>query len=35
MSKTTTDATIIELRRLFSSYGLPDQVVSDNGPSCQ
>ena len=32
MSKTTTDATIIELRRLFSSYGLLDQVVSDNGP---
>ena len=32
MSKTTADATITELRRLFSSYGLPDQVVSDNGP---
>ena len=32
MSKTTTDATITELRRLFSSHGLPDQVVSDNRP---
>ena len=32
MSKTTADATITELCQLFSSYGLPDQVVSDNGP---
>ena len=32
MKKTTADATITELRRLFSSYGLPEQVVSDNGP---
>ena len=32
MSKTITDATITELCRLFSSYGLPDQVVSDNRP---
>ena len=31
MSKTTADATITELHRLFSSYGLPDQLVSDNG----
>ena len=23
---------IIELLKLFSSYGLPDQLVSDNGP---
>lgn len=32
MKKTTADATIVELRRLFSCYGLPDQLVSDNGP---
>ena len=30
--KKTTDATIIELCRLFSCYGLPEQLVSDNGP---
>ena len=32
MKSTTTSATIRELRRLFSAYGLPDQLVSDNGP---
>ena len=32
MKKTTAEATISELRRLFSCYGLPEQVVSDNGP---
>ena len=32
MKKTTADATISELRRLFSCYGLPEQLVSDNGP---
>ena len=32
MKKTTTEATICELRQLFSCYCLPEQVVSDNGP---
>ena len=32
MKSTTATATIQELRRLFASYGLPEQVVSDNGP---
>ena len=32
MKTTTSSATILELRRLFSSYGLPEQLVSDNGP---
>ena len=32
MRKTTADATIIELCWLFSCYGLPEQLVSDNGP---
>ena len=32
MQTTTSSATIHELRRLFSSYGLPEQLVSDNGP---
>ena len=33
MKKTTAEATISELHRLFSCYGLvPEQVVSDNGP---
>ena len=32
MQTTTSTATIHELRRLFSSYGLPEQLVSDNGP---
>ncbi len=29
---TTAGRTITELRRLFASYGLPEQIVSDNGP---
>ena len=32
MSKTTANRTIVELRRLFSAYGLPEQIVTDNGP---
>ena len=32
MNQTTSSKTIQVLRQLFSSYGLPEQVVSDNGP---
>ena len=32
MNSTTTQRTITELRKLFSAYGLPLQLVSDNGP---
>ena len=32
MSSTTTTQTVRELRQLFSQYGLPQQLVSDNGP---
>ena len=32
MASTSTESTIAELRKLFASYGLPQQVVSDNGP---
>ena len=32
MSQTTTEKTITVLRHLFSNYGLPHQLVSDNGP---
>ena len=32
MNSTTAAATITELRRLFATYGLPEQVVTDNGP---
>ena len=32
MSSTTASKTIATLRHLFSAYGLPEQLVSDNGP---
>ena len=32
MTSTTAAKTIGVLRHLFSSHGLPEQVVSDNGP---
>ncbi len=32
MTSTTSQKTIDELRKLFAAYGLPEQVVSDNGP---
>ena len=32
MSTTTVPKTIEALRQMFSKYGLPDQIVSDNGP---
>ena len=32
MKSTTTAATVLQLRKLFSAYGLPEQLVSNNGP---
>lgn len=32
MNQTTTSNTITVLRNLFARYGLPEQIVSDNGP---
>jgi hypothetical protein len=32
MRSTTTESTIKVLRHLFSSYGVPQQLASDNGP---
>ena len=32
MNSTTAEATIVVLREWFSSYGLPEELVSDNGP---
>ena len=32
MNSTTAQRTIVELRKLFAAYGLPEQLVSDNGP---
>ena len=35
MTTTTADSTINATRNIFARYGLPTQVVSDNGPSLQ
>ena len=32
MKSTTAAATITQLRQLFAPYGLPEQVVTNNGP---
>jgi transposase InsO family protein len=32
MTTTSTTKTIEELRSMFARYGIPDQIVSDNGP---
>ena len=32
MKSTTTAATVLQLRKLFSAYRLPEQLVSDSGP---
>ena len=32
MHQTTTERTIMALRRLFATHGIPEQIVSDNGP---
>lgn len=32
MSSTTSDRTMYMLRNIFASYGLPEQLVTDNGP---
>ena len=32
MTSITTEKTIIELRLIFAQHGLPEEVVSDNGP---
>ena len=32
MTSTSAEQTIVVLRQLFASYGLPLQLVSDNGP---
>ena len=32
MKSTTAEKTIDVMRTLFGSYGIPEQVVSDNGP---
>ena len=32
MNSTTSQRTIVELRKMFAAHGLPQQLVSDNGP---
>ena len=32
MNSTTAQQIIVKLRKLFAAYGLPEQLVSDNGP---
>ena len=32
IATTTAQRTIIELRKIFAAYGLPEQLVSDNSP---
>ena len=32
MKSTTTTSLIVELRQVFSVFGLPQQLVNDNGP---
>ena len=32
MKNTSAESTVETLRSLFSSYGLPEEIVSDNGP---
>ena len=32
MSSNTTERTVGELRLIFAQHGLPEEVVSDNGP---
>ena len=32
MPSVTASKTIDELRKLFTAYGLPEQIVTDNGP---
>ena len=33
MSQITTQATVTRFKRLFASYGLPEQIVTDNAPT--
>ena len=32
MSSTSAEQTVVVLRQLFAAYGLPLQLMSDNGP---
>ena len=32
MHQTTTERTVMALRHLFATHGIPEQIVSDNGP---
>ena len=32
MKSTSSAATIQELRQMFATYGIPEKLVSDNGP---